>query len=125
MKRLAVLFLLMIISVITLFVTAYFQRDVNTLSMNDPQVVQASIILIVLLFALPVILSFFDNRILRIISSIYQSIFLFGFIILIPTGLLSFSAILVSIVSLLGAVVSAWSILITLPKNLRRTNSKD
>lgn len=124
MKRLAVLFLLMIISVITLFVTAYFQRDVNTLSMNDPQVVQASIILIVLLFALPVILSFFDNRILRIISSIYQSIFLFGFILLIPTGLLSISAILVSIISLLGAVVSVWSILITLPKNLRQTNSK-
>ncbi|GIN70284.1 hypothetical protein J14TS2_07590 [Bacillus sp. J14TS2] len=117
MKRFSLLVLLLIVSIITLFLTTYFQRDINTLSLNDPQVIQASIILMVILFFPPFVLSFLNNSACRVISSIYQLIFLFGFVVLIPTGLLGFNAVLISIASLVGAGISIWSIIITLPKN--------
>lgn len=118
LKRLSLLGLLLIVSILTLFLTAHFQRDVNTLSLNDPQVIQASILLMVILFFPPIGLSFFNHLFCRVISSIYQLIFFFGFVVLIPAGLLGFNAVLISIVSLFGAIISIWSILITLPKNV-------
>ncbi len=117
LKRLGLLFLMLIVSIVTLFVTAYYQRDMNTLSLNDPQVIQASIIVMVILFIPPVLLSFFNHKFWRFLSAIYQSMFFLGFIILVPTGVFSFNAVFISIVSLVGAVISIWSIFITLPES--------
>ncbi|CEI83622.1 hypothetical protein J18TS1_04310 [Oceanobacillus oncorhynchi subsp. incaldanensis] len=117
MKRFVLLVFMLIVSIVTLFVTAYFQRDVNTLSLNDPQVIQASIIIMIILFIPPVLLSFFNHKFWRVISAIYQSIFFLGFIILVPTGVFSFQAVGISIVSLIGAVISLWSIFSTLPES--------
>ncbi|MFD1413663.1 hypothetical protein [Oceanobacillus jeddahense] len=117
MKRLGLLVLTLIVSIIALFVTAYYQRDFNTLSLDDPQIIQASIIIMVILFIPPVLLSFFNHKFWRFISAIYQSMFFLGFIVLVPTGVFSFNAVFISIVSLVGAVISLWSIFITLPES--------
>ncbi|WP_040981122.1 hypothetical protein [Oceanobacillus jeddahense] len=117
MKRLGLLVLTLIVSIIALFVTAYYQRDFNTLSLDDSQIIQASIIIMVILFIPPVLLSFFNHKFWRFISAIYQSMFFLGFIVLVPTGVFSFNAVFISIVSLVGAVISLWSIFITLPES--------
>ena len=117
LKRFGLLILMLIVSIVTLFVTAYYQRDVNTLSLNDPQVIQASIIIMVILFIPPILLSFFNHKFWRFISAIYQSMFFLGFIILVPTGVFSFNAVFISVASLVGAVISIWSIIITLPES--------
>lgn len=115
MKRLSLLSILLIISILTLVFVAYIQRETNTISIYDPNVVKASIIMLVILFFPPMLLSFFDGRISRMISFYYQILFLLGFLILSPIGLFSFKGIPVTICAILGCIVSVKSLSITKP----------
>ncbi|AYW45283.1 hypothetical protein LQF61_05250 [Tetragenococcus koreensis] len=115
MKRLVLLGVLLILSIATLLFVANFQKDTNTISINEPNVIKASVIMIIIFFLPPILLSFFNNRFSRMFSFYYQIIFLLGFLALVPIGLFSFRGIPITILASCGAIVSLWSLLITKP----------
>lgn len=116
MKRFRLLAILLIISVITLVLVANFQKDTNTISINDIDVIKASMIMIIMVFLPPIFLTFFESNRSRMLSFYYQFIFLFGFLILVPVGLFSFRGIPVTISALCGIVASLKSLSITKPE---------
>jgi len=120
MKRLKLLGILLLLSVITLLFVANFQKDTNTISINDPNVIKASLILLLVSFVPPVLLSFFNNRFSRMFSFYYQFIFLLGFLVLIPIGLFSFKGIPITILATCGVIISLWSLSVTKPDSHKR-----
>lgn len=115
MKRFSLLGVLFILSFTTLLFLANFQKNTNTISINNPEVMKASIILLVILFLPPILLAFFKGRKSRMFSFYYQSLFLLGFLILIPTALLDFNGIPITILAVCGFLISLWSMTITKP----------
>ncbi len=67
-----------------------------------------------MLFLPPLILSLFSNRVVRIISVVYQAFVVISFSGIIPIGFLFPNSIGVSVIAVLGTLVSIASVVITL-----------
>ena len=113
-KRGFMVFLTLVIAVVAILLVAKHPTGPNTVSYDEPAGLWISIGMIIILFLPPLILSLFNNRIVRIISSVYQIFVVISFLVIIPIGFLSPDNISVSIVAVLGTIVSIASVIATL-----------
>lgn len=113
-KRGFMVFLTLVIAVVAILLVAKHPTGPNTVSYDEPAGLWVSIGMIIILFLPPLILSLFNNRIVRIVSSVYQIFVVISFLVIIPIGFLFPDNISVSIVAVLGTIVSIASVVATL-----------
>lgn len=84
------------------------------ISFDEPIILMISIGIVVFLFIPPLVMSFFGNLVVRIISGVYQCFIVFTFLGLIPIGFLIPNGFLTILVSIAGTLVSIASVAVTL-----------
>ena|SRR5690625_267577 len=110
--RFSMVFLTMVLSVVILLIAAQHPTGPNTVSFDDPVGFWISLGMLVAFFVPPLVLSFFNNLTVKVISAIYQSFIVIHFFILIPVGYL-IPGVSISVIGTLGALVSIGSIFVT------------
>ncbi|GGB46076.1 hypothetical protein F3157_08610 [Virgibacillus dakarensis] len=116
-KRFLMVFLTLIIAVAAVLLAAKHPTGPNTVSFDEPAGLWISIGMIIALFLPPLILSLFTNRIVIILSAVYQAFVVIAFLGIIPIGFLFPNNLGVSIIVVLGALVSIASVVVTLKTN--------
>ncbi|MGG4265728.1 hypothetical protein [Peribacillus simplex] len=117
LKRFSLVVLTMLMATATLFVAAQNSVGENVISFDQPAAIIISIVIVVLLFLPPLILSFFDHIAVKIINAVYQSVIVLAFIGLIPIGFMVPNGSMTIIVAVLGTIVSILSLVVVLLKN--------
>jgi hypothetical protein len=112
-KRVSLMTLTLVTAVGCILVAALHPTGPNTVSYDEPIGVWLSIGMTVLLFIPLLVLSFFGNRIVRIISSIIQIPVVISFLGIIPISFFS-KSIGMGLLALFGVIVSIASIVVTL-----------
>ncbi|MCY7762801.1 hypothetical protein MOC76_15415 [Bacillus spizizenii] len=112
-KRFFLVLLTLIMSIVVMLVAAKNSPGDNVISFDEPRILMISIGIVVFLFIPPLVMSFFGNRVVRIISGVYQCFIVLTFLGLIPIGFLIPNGILTIIASILGTVVSITSVVVT------------
>lgn len=120
-KRFLMVFSMLILAVAGILLVARHPTGPNTVSYDEPLGLWISLGMIIVLFLPPLILSLFSNRTVRIISAVYQAFIVMAFLGVIPIGFLFPVHVWVSVIAVLGTLVSLASIVLT----LRTTSSKD
>ncbi|SER24126.1 hypothetical protein SAMN04487944_10229 [Gracilibacillus ureilyticus] len=120
-KRFFMVFLTLILAIAALLLAAQYPTGPNTVSFDEPVPLLLSAGMLVLLFLPPLILSFFNNMVVKIISAIYQGFIVLSFLILIPIGLIIPSFWIIAN-AVAGAVVSISSIIVTILVGLKKRN---
>lgn len=113
-KRFFMVFLTLITAVVAVFVAAKHPTGPNTVSYEEPVGLWLSIGMIIVLFLPPLILSLFSNRVIRIISIVYQAFVVIAFLGIIPIGFLFSDNVGVSIIAVIGTFISIASVVVTL-----------
>ncbi|PAV29701.1 hypothetical protein CIL05_10035 [Virgibacillus profundi] len=113
-KRVFMVFLTLIIAVVAVLLAAKHPTGPNTVSYDEPVGLWISLGMIIVLFLPPLILSLFNNRIVKIISVVYQAFVVISFLVLIPIGFLFPDNVGVSLIAILGALISIGSVVVTL-----------
>ncbi len=118
-KRFSVVFLTMILAIIALLLATQYPTGPNTVSFDEPLGFWLSFGMLVLLFLPPLILSFFNNLAVKIISAVYQAFIVFSFLVLIPIGFIipSFSIIAIGTA---GTIIGICSIIMTILVGLKK-----
>lgn len=116
-KKFFLVLLTLIIAVVVALLAARYPTGPNTISYDEPVILWITIGMLVVLFLPPLILSLYHNRIVNIISAVYQSFVVIVFLAMIPIGFLFPEHVWVSILALLGAVVSIASVIVILKAN--------
>ncbi|TFJ92923.1 hypothetical protein [Lentibacillus salicampi] len=116
-KRFFMVLLTLLIAVAAVLLAAKHPTGPNTVSYDEPVGLWLSIGMIIVLFIPPLILSLFSNRIARIISVVYQAFVVMSFLGLIPIGLLIPDSIAVSVIALIGFLISIASVVVSLKTN--------
>lgn len=114
LKRFSLVFFILIIAVAGMLVAAKEPIGPNSISYADPANLFVSIGMAVFLFIPPLGMAFFENTIVKIISTIYQSFIALTFLVLIPVGFFVPNSLLIVILSTAGTVISIGSIVVTL-----------
>lgn len=112
-KRLSMLLLVALLAILALLLAAKNPTGPNTVSFDDPLNLLMSLGILILLLLPPVFLSFFNNLVLNIISSIYQAFIVLTFLGLIIVGFVIPSSWIIA-VGALGSIVGIGSIIVTL-----------
>lgn len=112
LKRLTFVCVTLCVAIVAILVAARHSTG-NTISFEEPLSVYLAIGLIVLLFVPPLVLSFFEHPVLKIINVVYQSLIVFSFVGLIPVGFLIPNGSSTIIVAVLGTVASLASVIVT------------
>ncbi|KTR61327.1 membrane protein [Exiguobacterium indicum] len=112
LKRLTFVCVTLCVAIVATLVAAR-QSTGNTISFEEPLSVYIAIGLIVFLFLPPLVLSFFEHPVLKIINVVYQSLIVFSFVGLIPVGFLIPNGSSTIIVAVLGTVASLASVIVT------------
>ncbi|MBD5027659.1 hypothetical protein GUF51_23845, partial [Xanthomonas citri pv. citri] len=86
----------------------------HVISFDEPIILMISIGIVVFLLIPPLVMSFFGNLVVRIISGVYQCFIVFTFLGLIPIGFLIPNGFLTILVSIAGTLVSIASVAVTL-----------
>ncbi|PJH92627.1 hypothetical protein C7H81_14370 [Bacillus subtilis] len=113
LKRFFLVLLTLIMSIVVMLVAAKNSPGDNVISFDEPRILMISIGIVVFLFIPPLVMSFFGNWVVRIISGVYQCFIVLTFLGLIPIGFLIPNGILTIIASILGTVVSITSVVVT------------
>ncbi|HBQ77675.1 MAG TPA: hypothetical protein DD663_12740 [Exiguobacterium sp.] len=113
LKRLTFVCVTLCVAIVAVLVAARHSTG-NIISLEEPLSVYMAIGLIVFLFLPPLILSFFENPVLKIVNVIYQSLIVFSFVGLIPVGFLIPNGSSTIIVAVLGTVASLASVIVTI-----------
>ncbi|MUK89284.1 hypothetical protein GMD78_12970 [Ornithinibacillus sp. L9] len=117
-KRFFMVFVTLILAVVAVLLAAKHPTGPNTISYDEPIGLWLSIGMIVILFLPPLILSLFTSRVVRVVSAVYQAFIVISFLGVIPIGFLFSNQVGVSVIAVLGSLVSIASVVVTL-----RTNS--
>ncbi|WP_215147750.1 hypothetical protein [Exiguobacterium sp. s91] len=112
LKRLTFVCVTLCVAIVAVLVAARHSTG-NSISFEEPLSVYIAIGLIVVLFLPPLILSFFEHPVLKIVNVIYQSLIVFSFVGLIPVGFLIPNGSSTIIVAVLGTVASLASVIVT------------
>src|SRR5699024_12191198 len=88
-KRFLMLVFTLVLAVTAILIAAIHPTGPNTVSYDEPAGVWLSIGMVVVLFLPLFLLSYFNHLVVKIISALCQSIFLFSFFTLIPIGIIS------------------------------------
>ncbi|MBV6682199.1 hypothetical protein KV679_00690 [Bacillus sp. JRC01] len=113
-KRVFLMTLTLVTAVGCILVAALHPTGPNTVSYDEPIGVWLSIGMTVLLFIPLLVLSFFGNRIVRIISSVIQIPVVISFMGIIPISFFFSKSIGMGLLALFGVIVSIASIVVTL-----------
>ncbi|MCY7903773.1 hypothetical protein MOB40_02345 [Bacillus inaquosorum] len=114
LKRFSLVFLTLIMSIIVVLVAAKNSPGDNVISFDEPIILMISIGIVVFLFIPPLVMSFFGNWVVRIISGVYQCFIVLTFMGLIPIGFLIPNGFLTILLSIAGTLVSIISVVVTL-----------
>lgn len=101
-------------SIIVVLVAAKNSPGDNVISFDEPIILMISIGIVVFLFIPPLVMSFFGNWVVRIISGVYQCFIVLTFMGLIPIGFLIHNGFLTILLSIAGTLVSIISVVVTL-----------
>jgi len=121
LKRLTFVCVTLCVAIVAVLVAARHSTG-NTISFEQPLSVYMAIGLIVFLFLPPLILSFFEHPVLKIVNVIYQSLIVFSFVGLIPVGFLIPNGSSTIIVAVLGTVASLSSVIVTVRSHSMLSN---
>ncbi|WP_024371974.1 hypothetical protein [Exiguobacterium sp. ZOR0005] len=122
-KRFSLAFLTMILAIATLFIAAKNSVGDNVISFDQPEVMKISIGIVVLLFLPPLILSFFNNNVVKVINAAYQAFIVLTFLGLIPVGFMIPNGMMTIIISILGTIVSIASVFVVIFNTPKTSNS--
>ncbi|MCY9100056.1 hypothetical protein MOF23_04880 [Bacillus inaquosorum] len=114
LKRFSLVCLTLIMSIIVVLVAAKNSLGDNVISFDEPIILMISIGIVVFLFIPPLVMSFFGNWVVRIISGVYQCFIVLTFMGLIPIGFLIPNGFLTILLSIAGTLVSITSVVVTL-----------
>ncbi|MCY7901538.1 hypothetical protein [Bacillus inaquosorum] len=114
LKRFSLVFLTLIMSIIVVLVAAKNSPGDNVISFDEPIILMISIGIVVFLFIPPLVMSFFGNWVVRIISGVYQCFIVLTFMGLIPIGFLIPNGFLTILLSIAGTLISITSVAVTL-----------
>ncbi|MCY7749771.1 hypothetical protein [Bacillus inaquosorum] len=114
LKRFSLVCLTLIMSIIVVLVAAKNSPGDNVISFDEPIILMISIGIVVFLFIPPLVMSFFGNWVVRIISGVYQCFIVLTFMGLIPIGFLIPNGFLTILLSIAGTLVSITSVAVTL-----------
>lgn len=120
-KRFSMVFITLILAITALLLAAKYPTGPNTVSFDEPAIMWLNAGILVVLFLLPMIFSFFNLLVLRIISAIYQVFFVFGFLGLVLVGFM-IPSIWVIVNGALGAIISMCSIIVTILVGSKKAN---
>ena len=120
-KRFCMVFITLILAITALLLAAKYPTGPNTVSFDEPAIMWLNAGILVVLFLLPLIFSFFNLLVLRIISAIYQVFFVFGFLGLVLVGFI-IPSIWVILNGALGAIISICSIIVTILVGSKKAN---
>lgn len=118
LKRFLFVLFTLFIAVGGMLVAAKEPLGPNAISYDDPANLLLSIGMVVFLFIPPLVLAFFKNAVVRIISVVYQSFIAFAFLSTIPVGFTVPNGLLIVFFAITGTVVSITSIVITMNAGL-------
>ncbi|MGY0694673.1 hypothetical protein ACW2QC_18145 [Virgibacillus sp. FSP13] len=116
-KRFFMVVFTLVIAIAGVLLAAKHPTGPNTVSYDEPAGIWISIGIITVLFLPPLILTLFSNRVVRIIFTVYQAFVVITFLGIIPIGFLTPSNIGVSVIAIMGALVSIASVVVTLKTN--------
>ncbi|TYS09688.1 hypothetical protein FZC70_11420 [Bacillus subtilis] len=114
LKRFCLVLLTLMMSIVVMLVAAKNSPGEHVISFDEPRVLLISIGIVVFLFIPPLVMSFFGNLIVRIISGVYQCFIVFAFMGVIPIGFLIPNGFLTILFSIVGTLVSIASVIVTL-----------
>ncbi|MCY8171778.1 hypothetical protein MOC61_20980 [Bacillus inaquosorum] len=114
LKRFSLVCLTLIMSIIVVLVAAKNSPGDNVILFDEPIILMISIGIVVFLFIPPLVMSFFGNWVVRIISGVYQCFIVLTFMGLIPIGFLIPNGFLTILLSIAGTLVSITSVAVTL-----------
>lgn len=113
-KRFFLVLLTLIMSIVVMLVAAKNSPGEHVISFDEPIILMISMGIVVCLFIPPLVMSFFGNFVVRIISGVYQCFIVFTFMGLIPIGFLIPNGFWTILVSIAGTFVSIASVVVTL-----------
>ncbi|PSL98546.1 hypothetical protein D3Z89_16010 [Bacillus subtilis] len=114
LKRFSLVFVTLMMSILVVLAAAKESPGDHVISFDEPIILMISIGIVVFLFIPPLVMSFFGNLVVRIISGVYQCFIVFTFLGLIPIGFLIPNGFLTILVSIAGTLVSIASLAVTL-----------
>ncbi|ASB92075.1 MULTISPECIES: hypothetical protein [Bacillus] len=112
-KRFFLVLLTLIMSIVVMLVAAKNSPGDNVISFEQPRILMISIGIVVFLFIPPLVMSFFGNWVVRIVSGVYQCFIVLTFLGLIPIGFLIPDGFLTIVVSIAGTLISIVSVVVT------------
>lgn len=114
LKRCSLVLITMGFAIAALLIAAQHSIGENAISYDQPMGLVISIGIVVFLFLPPLILSLFDNPIGTYINAAYQFFIVLSFIGMIPIGFMISNGFLMTVVSILGTITSAFTLFILL-----------
>ncbi|MEK5210328.1 hypothetical protein ACQCTA_17110 [Bacillus subtilis] len=112
-KRFFLVLLTLIMSIVVMLVAAKNSPGDNVISFEQPRILMISMGIVVFLFIPPLVMSFFGNRVVRIVSGVYQCFIVLTFLGLIPIGFFIPDGFLTIVVSIAGTLISIVSVVVT------------
>ncbi|MEC1550147.1 hypothetical protein P9D77_17845 [Bacillus rugosus] len=112
-KRFFLVLLTLIMSIVVMLVAAKNSPGDNVISFEQPRILMISMGIVVFLFIPPLVMSFFGNWVVRIVSGVYQCFIALTFLGLIPIGFFIPDGFLTIVVSIAGTLISIVSVVVT------------
>ncbi|WP_440621366.1 hypothetical protein [Bacillus subtilis] len=112
-KRFFLVLLTLIMSIVVMLVAAKNSPGDNVISFEQPRILMISMGIVVFLFIPPLVMSFFGNWVVRIVSGVYQCFIVLTFLGLIPIGFFIPDGFLTIVVSIAGTLISIVSVVVT------------
>src|SRR5699024_6048192 len=118
-KRLLMLVFTLVLVVTAILIAAIHPTGPNTVSYDEPAGLWLSIVMLVVLFLPLFLLSYFNHLVVKIISALCQSIIVLSFLSLIPIGIIAPNGFWLSMLGIIGTIVSILSIVVTIMVGLK------
>ncbi|WP_290787440.1 hypothetical protein [Exiguobacterium sp. UBA7533] len=110
LRKVLLVFLTMCSAVALLFIASKNALGDHVISLEEPVAFSISVIMTIILFLPPLILSFFNRPLINIINVIYQSFIVLTFIGLMPIGFMIPNGMTTTLFSFIGTILSVFSI---------------
>lgn len=110
LRKVLLVFLTMCSAVALLFIASKNALGDHVISLEKPVAFSISVIMTIVLFLPPLILSFFNRPLINIINVIYQSFIVLTFIGLMPIGFMIPNGMTTTLFSFIGTILSVFSI---------------
>ena len=110
LRKVLLVFLTMCSAVALLFIASKNAVGDHVISLEEPLAFRISVIMTIVLFLPPLILSFFNHPLINIINLVYQSFIVLTFIGLMPIGFMIQNGMTTTLFSFIGTILSVFSI---------------